>query len=87
VDQTELDAVLASYWPNCSWLYMTNPATLGGGYFQFALTNANSWDFSVLVSTNIVDWTELPGRAYPVYQFLDPEATNSPGRYYRLRWP
>jgi hypothetical protein len=86
VDQRELDAVLANYWPDSPWLYMTNVASLGGGTFQFALTNANNWDFSVLVSTNFVDW-ELLGPAFPVYQFLDTAATNAPQRFYRLRWP
>ena len=30
VDQSELDAVLASYWPTSPWLYLTNTAGLGG---------------------------------------------------------
>ena len=87
VDQTELNAVLANYWANSQWIYMTNPATLGGGNFQFALTNAGAWNFTVLVTTNFVDWTNLPGPAFPVYQFHDPEAVTMPQRYYRLQWP
>jgi hypothetical protein len=88
VDQSELNAVLANYWLHSPWIYMTNPASLGGGMFQFALTNASAWNFTVLVSSNLADWTDLPGPAYPVYQFFDPEAaSNAPMRAYRLRWP
>jgi len=54
---------------------------------QFALTNANNWDFiSVLVSTDLIDWQYL-GPATPMYQFVDPQATNGPTRFYRLSWP
>lgn len=66
---------------------MTNPASFGGGVMQFALTNANGWNFTVLVSSNLTDWTNLPGPAYPVYQFIDPQATSNAMRFYRLRWP
>jgi hypothetical protein len=86
VDQNELDAVLANYWPNSPWVSMTNVAGLGSVNVQFALTNANNWDFSVLVSTNLTDWEYL-GPATPMYQFVDAQATNQPTRYYRLQWP
>jgi hypothetical protein len=86
VDQSELDAVLASYWPNSPWLQMTNPMKLPDGFFQFALTNASAWNFSVEVTTNLMNW-EFLGTAFPVYQFLDPLSTNAPQRHYRLRWP
>ena len=86
VDQSELNAVLANYWPNSPWLQMTNAQKLPDGRFQFALTNASAWNFSVEASTNFLDWNFL-GPAYPVYQFLDPEGTNAPMRFYRLRWP
>ena len=88
VDQNELNAVLSNYWGNSAWIYMTNPASLGQGVFQFALTNASGWNFTVLVSSDLMDWTNLPGPAYPVYQFFDPAAaSNAPNRYYRLRYP
>ena len=86
VDQSELNTVLSNYWPNSGWLQMTNPMKLSDGSFQFALTNANSWDLSVLVSSNLIDWDFL-GPAFPVYQFYDPQGTNAPDRFYRLRWP
>jgi uncharacterized repeat protein (TIGR01451 family) len=88
VDQDELNAVLANYWASSRWLYMSNPVTLGGGFFQFALTNATGWNFTVLASSDGLDWTNLPGPAYPVYQFNDPVAAGrAPVRLYRLRWP
>jgi hypothetical protein len=88
VDQSELNAVLANYWASSQWVYMTNPTALGSGFFQFELTNATGWNFTVLASTNLVDWTNLPSPAYPVYQFYDPAAvSNAPLRAYRLRWP
>ena len=66
---------------------MTNAVRLDGGLFQFALTNAGAWNFSVLVSSNLVDWAELPTPAFPIWQFVDPAATNESQRFYRLRWP
>jgi hypothetical protein len=89
VSQAELDIVLTNYWPYSPWLSMTNFGQQCGGEFQFALTNATGWDFSVLVSTNLstTNWDFL-GTAFPVYQFTDPAATNgAPQRFYRLRWP
>ena len=65
VDQDELNAVLANYWASSQWVYMTNPVSLGGGFFQFALTNATGWNFTVLASA--ISWTgptcptRLPG--------------------------
>jgi hypothetical protein len=86
VDQGELNAVLANYWPNSPWVWMTNTAGLGSTNVQFSLTNTAAWNFSVLVSTNLVDWQYL-GTASPVYQFGDTQATNAAQRFYRLRWP
>jgi hypothetical protein len=86
VETNELAAVLANYWANNPWLHMTNPMLLGDGFFQFALTNEAVWNFSVEVTTNMIDW-EFLGPAFPVYQFFDAGSTNEPQRYYRLRWP
>jgi hypothetical protein len=47
----------------------------------------SGWNFTVLVSTNFTDWTPLPQPAAPVWQFLDPEGTNAPARFYRLKYP
>jgi len=77
---------LSHYWPYSPWLALTNPAGLGGTNVTFALTNASGWNFSVLMSINLVDWDYL-GQATPLYQFFDTNAPASPQRYYRLRWP
>jgi len=53
---------------------------------QFALPYPTAWNFTVEVTTNLSDWTPL-GAAYPIYQFGDPTATNTPQRFYRLRYP
>ncbi len=87
VDQKELDGVFSNYWQSSASVVMTNPATVGGGLFQFALTNFSGWNFSVFASTNLSDWELLPSPARPVLQFLDPASTNSPQRFYRIQWP
>jgi hypothetical protein len=86
VDQAELDAVLTNYWPYSPWLYMTNTAGLGSTHVTFALSNSTAGAYSVEYSTNLTNWLLL-GPATPRYEFLDPNATNAPQRYYRLRWP
>lgn len=86
ISQSELDAVLQVYWPNSPWLQMTNPVAFGDGLFQFSLTNTTGWQFSVEATTNLSTWEPI-GVALPAFQFVDPEATNAPQRYYRLRWP
>ncbi len=87
VDQSELNAVLANYWAHSPLVSMTNAARLCEGKFQFELTNTSAWNFTVLVSTNLVNWTNLLSPAYPVFQFVDPESSNAPQRFYRLQWP
>lgn len=87
VNESELNNVLSNYWLTSTSLVMTNPSTLGGGLFQFALTNVSGWNMSVFASTNLTDWELLPAQARPVWQFLDPAYTNYPQRFYRLQWP
>jgi hypothetical protein len=86
VSQSELDTVLANYFPTSPWLYMTNVAGLGETNVIFALTNAFAGAFSVEYTTNLVDWLFL-GPASPRYLFNDTNAPIVPQRYYRLRWP
>lgn len=86
VDQAELDAVLANYWPRNPWLLLTNAAGLGGANVSFALSNSTAGAFSVEYSTNLTDWQYL-GPAIPRYEFTDTNAPALPERYYRLRWP
>jgi hypothetical protein len=87
VDQFELNMVLTNYFKTAT-LNMTQPEKLPGGRFQFVLTNAGGWTFTVLASSNLVNWTNLPDPASAVIQFYDPAAaTNAPSRFYRLRYP
>jgi hypothetical protein len=64
------------------------------GAFQFAFTNTPGAVFTVLATTNPVlplsNWTVLGGvtEVSPGhFQFADPQATNSPRRFYRVRSP
>ena len=86
VDQSELDAVLANYFPNSPFLQMTNIAGLGGTNVTFALSNSTAGAFSVEYTTNLLDWLFL-GPATPRYEFIDTNAPVFPQRHYRLRWP
>jgi hypothetical protein len=72
----------------------TGPNTLAYGSFQFAFSNIPAATFSVLSATNLLlpttNWTFLgavselsPGQ----FRFIDPQATNSPARFYRVRSP
>ena len=85
VSGSEANAVLLNYFSGASATIMTNPATLGGGYFQFGITNLLGWGLEVQASSDLSSWSNVPAAAFPVYQFLDPDATNAAHRYYRLR--
>jgi len=88
VDQNELNGVLANYWGNSPFLMMTNVTSLGGGVFEFGLTNTTGWNFSVMTSSNYVGWQALSNQATPVFRFCDPSATNgSSMKFYRMRYP
>jgi hypothetical protein len=75
---------------------ITQVAVLGNGSLQFGFTNYTDMAFTVLASTNLTLplnlWTNI---GYIVespagsgqYQLTDPQATNYPQRYYRLRSP
>ena len=71
---------------------LTNVAKLGNGSLQFTFTNSVGAVFGALASTNVSlplsNWTALssitetsPGQ----FQFTDPQATNNPQRFYRVR--
>jgi len=73
---------------------VTGSSISSGGAFQLSFTNLSGLGFTVLGSTNVAlpvaQWTVLgapvenpPGR----YQFTDPQATNNPTRFYRVRSP
>ena len=85
VSQAELDLVLSYYYPYVP-LWLTNTWGLGGQTVSFALPNSAADAFSVLVSTNLVNWDYL-GPATPRYGFTDTNAPGTPRRFYRLSWP
>jgi len=71
---------------------ITDAKTLTNGTFQFAFTNSVGAVFGALASTNVSlpssNWTALGGVAEispGQFQFTDPQATNSPQRFYRVR--
>ncbi|MBC8095227.1 MAG: VCBS repeat-containing protein, partial [Akkermansiaceae bacterium] len=59
VDDAELSQVLANYWPYSPLLQMTNVAGLGGSNVTFTTTHSLAGDFSVEVTTNLVNWQWL----------------------------
>ena len=75
-------------------IILANAAILPNGSFQFAFTNTPSSSFTVLAATNPAlspaGWTVLGGLTEispGQYQFTDPQATNNPQRFYRVRSP
>jgi hypothetical protein len=73
---------------------LANPQILADGSFQFTFTNKPGAIFNVLTTTNISlpmsNWTSAGGLTESTpgqYQFNDPQATNSPQRFYRLATP
>jgi hypothetical protein len=86
IDQSLLNTVLSNYYSTSPWLYLTNVAGLGGTNVTFALTNSTEGAYSVLYSTNLVNWSFL-GPAIPRFEFTDTNAPAAPRRFYRLRWP
>jgi hypothetical protein len=64
------------------------------GTFQFTFTNTPGAPFSVLATTNLTrpfnTWTPLTGLTEVSpgqFQFTDPQATNTPRRFYRVHSP
>ena len=71
---------------------LTEATKLDSGLFRFTFTNTPGASFGVLTTTNAAlpmsDWTLLGGVLEVVagqFQFTDPQATNHPQRFYRLR--
>jgi N-acetylneuraminic acid mutarotase len=80
--------------PALANIVLLHPARLGNGAFQTTFTNLPTFSFSVLVSTNLAlpgtNWTLLGGSTETSpgqYQVTDPQATNYPNLFYRVRWP
>jgi hypothetical protein len=75
---------------------LTGVTRLGNGSLKFGFTNFTDMNFTVLGSTNIALpmnlWSNLGAAVESPagsghYQFTDLQATNSPQRFYRVRWP
>jgi hypothetical protein len=71
---------------------ITGVARLPSRMFQFSFTNSVGASFAVLASTNcslpLTNWKVLSGVAEVSpgqFQFTNPQATNSPQRFYRVR--
>jgi alpha-tubulin suppressor-like RCC1 family protein len=80
--------------PPASDVFLTGAQTPTDGSFQFAFTNTPGAFFGVLAATNpalpLTNWTSLTGLTEVSpgqFQFTDPQATNSPQRFYRVRSP
>jgi hypothetical protein len=73
---------------------LTGTKRLTNGACQFCFTNSVGALFGVLATTNpalpLSNWTALGGVtevAPGQFQFTDPQATNTPRRFYRVRSP
>jgi hypothetical protein len=73
---------------------LTHPTRLPGGAFQFGFTNTPGGSFTALTTTNLLlsssTWSVLgsvPEISSGVFQFVDPQATNGPRHFYRVRSP
>lgn len=75
---------------------LNNPRLTTSGAFQFSFSSTTGGVFSVLAATNlsvpVSNWVMLgtasetpPGSGQ--FQFTDPQSTNGPRQFYRLRWP
>jgi hypothetical protein len=84
VSVDEMNLIGQNYWSTTA-NHLTGLTGAGAGRFTFGLTNAAGLNFTVLMSTNLTDWTPLTNAAG--FYFNDPAATNAPQRFYRLRWP
>lgn len=86
VEPDELAAVYAGYWQDHPTL-ITNTLGLGSPSVQLEVADSLGWDLTAMVSTDMINWTNLPVRAQPVFHLVDPGATNDINRYYRLQYP
>jgi len=80
--------------PPASQITLAGASRLTNGGFRFAFTNTAGAFFSVVAATNpgapLSDWASLTGLTEPSpgqFQFTDPQASNSPRRFYRVRSP
>ncbi|HXR07235.1 MAG TPA: VCBS repeat-containing protein, partial [Candidatus Acidoferrum sp.] len=62
ISASEAATVLSNYFIS-SGLVLTNPASLGGGNFQFGLGAISGWSFNVQASSDLTTWSNLPTSA------------------------
>jgi hypothetical protein len=75
-------------------IMLSNLVQIGGGVMQLNFTNAPGAAFTILASTNLTtplsNWTAR-GTATEIspgwFRFNDPQATNNPTTFYRVRSP
>lgn len=80
--------------PPAAAITQTGVRRLTDGSFQFGFTNNPGAPFTVLMATNpalpLTNWASLGGVTEVLpgqFQFTDPQATNGPRRFYRVRSP
>lgn len=80
--------------PPASQIVLDSPQTLPDGSLQFTFANTPGTFFGVLAAPNsslpLSEWTPLDGLTEVSpgqFQFADPQATNTPQRFYRVRSP
>ncbi len=82
--------------PPAAGIVLTGPQSTTNRAFRFAFTNTLGAFFGVLAATNpalpLSNWTSLTGLTLTEispgqFQFTDPQATNIPRRFYRVRSP
>jgi hypothetical protein len=92
VDVGAVEVQLAAIAP----IQIAGAELLGDGTFQLSFSNITGASFSVLASTNVAlptsHWPALgPASEVPTgsgqFQFTDPQATNLPQRFYRVKTP
>jgi len=81
VSAAELETVRQNYWKS-NPLQLTGLSASGHGTVQFGVSNGGSPAFTVLASTNLVNWQVLSNAAVPQYLFNDPDAAKYPRRFY-----
>jgi hypothetical protein len=75
-------------------IVVTNGTRLSGGAVRFGFTNTSGANFTALATTNlslsVSNWSVIGAVSEissGVFQFTDPQATNYPQRFYRVRSP
>ena len=93
-DGSDIGAFESQVTVGSSPLSLTGPQKLGNGAFQFAFTNTPGASFTIFTATNLAlplsNWTVLGVPAEITsdhFQFTDPQATNRPQGFYRVRSP